>query len=442
MRTRRHRPDTARRARDSSNDSVPIRRGDWCGRLGHGAGDGGGAGRTERDAVGAQPEHATRIASSRDNPRLAGVRLAPEIIVTSDLARAARADMLLIAVPAQHLRGAVNMLASHLEKPVPIIACAKGIEHGTHKFMTDVIAEAAPHAQPAILSGPSFADDVARGLPTAVTLAAKDDALASAWYRRWARPTFRPYHTTDVRGVEIGGAAKNVLAIAVGIAVGRKLGASAQAALTTRGFAELTRLGRALGARSETLTGLSGLGDLILTCSSPQSRNFALGLALGRGEQPPARQACRRRVHRAGADRARSFAQHRDAGIGSGRVDPERPEHDRRRDLGADDATLQGRGMNDGVLAGEIRTIGVVLGSAGGERRQGRSLDRRAQLHRAPESRRHEEGRQGVLLSFQRGQGDRRHRGDCQGSLPRSDRQDGKIRLRRHQGRQAVEEVR
>jgi glycerol-3-phosphate dehydrogenase (NAD(P)+) len=233
-------------------------------------------------------EHAARIASTRANPRLPGVRLAPEIVVTSELAVTARADALLIATPAQHLRGAINMLASHLTKPVPIIACAKGIEHGTHKFMTDVIAEAAPHAQPAILSGPSFADDVARGLPTAVTLAAKDEALAGALVQALGSPTFRPYHCTDIRGVEIGGAAKNVLAIAVGIAVGRKLGASAQAALTTRGFAELTRLGRALGARSETLTGLSGLGDLILTCSSPQSRNFALGLALGRGEQPPA----------------------------------------------------------------------------------------------------------------------------------------------------------
>lgn len=233
-------------------------------------------------------EHATRIASTRDNPRLPGVRIAAEIVVTSDLALAARADMLLIATPAQHLRGAANMLASHVTKAVPIVACAKGIEHGTHKFMTDVIAEAAPGAQPAILSGPSFADDVARGLPTAVTLAAKDEALASSLVQALGSATFRPYHTTDIRGVEIGGAAKNVLAIAVGIAVGRKLGASAQAALTTRGFAELTRLGRALGARRETLTGLSGLGDLILTCASPQSRNFALGLALGRGDQPPA----------------------------------------------------------------------------------------------------------------------------------------------------------
>jgi glycerol-3-phosphate dehydrogenase (NAD(P)+) len=137
------------------------------------------------------------------------------------------------------------------------------------------------------LSGPGFAEDVARGLPTAVTLAAKDEKLASALVQALGSSTFRPYHSTDIRGVEIGGAAKNVLAIAAGVAVGRKLGASALAALTTRGFSELVRLGHASGARSETMAGLSGLGDLILTCSNPQSRNFALGIALGRGEAPP-----------------------------------------------------------------------------------------------------------------------------------------------------------
>jgi glycerol-3-phosphate dehydrogenase (NAD(P)+) len=152
--------------------------------------------------------------------------------------------------------------------------------------MTEVIAEAAPEAVPAILSGPSFAADVARGLPTAVTLAAKDETLASELVQALGSSTFRPYHTTDVRGVEIGGAAKNVLAIAAGIVEGRKLGASALAALTTRGFSELARLGRACGARRETLAGLSGLGDLILSCSSLQSRNFAFGIALGRGEPP------------------------------------------------------------------------------------------------------------------------------------------------------------
>ena len=230
---------------------------------------------------------ATQIANLRANPKLPGVTLPASIAVTHDLAAAAGADIILIATPAQHLREAVGALAPHLCNSAPLVACAKGIERGTHKFMTEVIAETMPEAQPAILSGPSFADDVARGLPTAITLAASDERLASSLVQALGSPTFRPYHTTDVRGVEIGGAAKNVLAIAAGIVVGRQLGASAQAALTTRGFSELSRLGRACGARMETLTGLSGLGDLILTCASPQSRNFALGLALGRGEAPP-----------------------------------------------------------------------------------------------------------------------------------------------------------
>jgi glycerol-3-phosphate dehydrogenase (NAD(P)+) len=233
------------------------------------------------------PERAAEIAATRTNPKLSGARLDPSIGVTDDLASAARADIILIATPAQNLREAVTALAPHLAKATPVIACAKGIERGTHKFMTEVIAEAAIDARPAILSGPSFAEDVARGLPTAVTLAARDEKLASALVQSLGSSTFRPYHTTDVRGVEIGGAAKNVLAIAAGIVVGKRFGASAQAALTTRGFSELVRLGRACGARSETMAGLSGLGDLILSCGSPQSRNFALGVALGRGERPP-----------------------------------------------------------------------------------------------------------------------------------------------------------
>jgi glycerol-3-phosphate dehydrogenase (NAD(P)+) len=230
---------------------------------------------------------AAEIAATRTNPKLSGIRLDASIGVTHDIAVAATADIILMATPAQNLREAMTALAPHLGKATPVIACAKGIERGTHKFMTEVIAETAPDAIPAILSGPSFAEDVARGLPTAVTLAAKDEALASALVQALGSSTFRPYHTTDVRGVEIGGAAKNVLAIAAGIVVAKKFGASALAALTTRGFSELVRLGRACGARSETMAGLSGLGDLILTCSSPQSRNFALGMALGRGEQRP-----------------------------------------------------------------------------------------------------------------------------------------------------------
>ena len=249
----------------------------------------GVAARAGRDVVlyARSPERAAQIAATRSNPRLSGVMLDARIKVTSDLAVAAATDIVLIATPAQNLRAAVVALAPHLAKATPVIACAKGIERGTYKFMTEVIAEIAPDARPAILSGPSFAEDVARGLPTAVTLAAKDETLASALVQALGSSTFRPYHTTDVRGVEIGGAAKNVLAIAAGIVVGRKLGASALAALTTRGFTELARLGRACGARGETLSGLSGLGDLILTCSSPQSRNLALGIALGRGEPPP-----------------------------------------------------------------------------------------------------------------------------------------------------------
>lgn len=232
------------------------------------------------------PESAAQMKSARINPRLPGVRVDERIEISGDIAEAARANIVLIATPAQQLREAVSALAPHLRKATPVIATAKGIERGTHLFMTEVIAEAAPDATPAILSGPSFADDVARGLPTAVTLAARDDKLAAALVQALGSSTFRPYHTTDIRGVEIGGAAKNVLAIAAGIVAGRKLGASALAALTTRGFSELARLGRACGARGETLAGLSGLGDLVLTCSSPQSRNFALGIALGRGEQP------------------------------------------------------------------------------------------------------------------------------------------------------------
>jgi glycerol-3-phosphate dehydrogenase (NAD(P)+) len=223
---------------------------------------------------------ATRVA-----PRLPGVLLDERIAATGAVADVAQADAVLLAVPAQHLRVAATALAAHVGN-VPVVACAKGIERGTRRFMTEVIAETLPGAVPAILSGPSFAADVARGLPTAVTLAAKDAGLAERLAQALGSAAFRPYHSTDVRGVEIGGAAKNVLAIAAGIVAGRGLGASAAAALTTRGFAELFRFGRAFGARPETLTGLSGLGDLLLTASTPQSRNFSFGVALGKGEKP------------------------------------------------------------------------------------------------------------------------------------------------------------
>jgi glycerol-3-phosphate dehydrogenase (NAD(P)+) len=221
------------------------------------------------------------MAAARESRRLPGVTIDERVAIAALTERRPEADAILVAVPAQALRGTVSTLAGTIAAPV--VACAKGIERTTRRFMTEIIAECLPGSVPAILSGPSFAADVARGLPTAVTLAAADEAMAKLLARSLGSPAFRPYHSTDVRGVEIGGAAKNVLAIAAGIVAGRKLGASAVAALTTRGFAELMRFGRAYGAQPETLTGLSGLGDLILTCTSPQSRNFSLGLALGQG---------------------------------------------------------------------------------------------------------------------------------------------------------------
>lgn len=229
---------------------------------------------------------AEQMSRTRENPKLPGIQLETSVTITADLAHAGQADAVLLVTPAQNLRQAASALAPHLARKTPVIVCAKGIERGTHKFMTEIVAEVAPRAAPAILSGPSFDVDVARGLPTAVTLATADEQLAKSLVQALGSATFRPYHSSDVRGVEIGGAAKNVLAIAAGIVAGRKLGASALAALTTRGFAELMRLGLACGARPETIAGLSGLGDLLLSCSTAQSRNFSLGLALGRGETP------------------------------------------------------------------------------------------------------------------------------------------------------------
>ncbi len=235
----------------------------------------------EHDAANAE-----NLKSKRESLYLPGVRVDDAIAIAVDLADAVRAQAILLVVPAQAVRSTANALSPLLAANTPVIVCAKGIERGTKKFMTEVISECAPHTEPAILSGPSFAADVARGLPTAVTLAANDGELAGALARAIGSAGFRPYHSADVRGVEIGGAAKNVLAIAAGIVAGRALGASAAAALTTRGFAELARFGRAYGAKAETMRGLSGLGDLLLTCSSPQSRNFSFGAALGRGQKP------------------------------------------------------------------------------------------------------------------------------------------------------------
>jgi glycerol-3-phosphate dehydrogenase (NAD(P)+) len=228
---------------------------------------------------------AARLARTRESPHLPGLPLEECVTVTADPGAAADADAILLVVPAQALRDVATALSSAVKPATPVISCAKGIERSTGAFMTEVIAACMPQAKPAVLSGPGFAADVMRGLPTAVTLAAADTDLAAALAQALGSATFRPYHTTDVRGVEIGGAAKNVLAIAAGIVAGRGLGASAGAALVTRGFAELMRFGRACGAQPETLVGLSGLGDLVLSCSSPQSRNFALGVGLGEGQR-------------------------------------------------------------------------------------------------------------------------------------------------------------
>ena len=230
--------------------------------------------------------NAAALKTKRESRFLPGVRIDDGIVLAGKLAEAADADALLLVVPAQAVRAVAKMLAPLLAARTPVIVCAKGIERGTKSFMSEVIEESAPGAVPAILSGPSFAADVARGLPTAVTLASHDAKLAGELAKAVGSATFRPYHSSDVRGVEIGGATKNVLAIAAGVVTGRGLGASALAALTTRGFAELVRFGKAYGAKPETMTGLSGLGDLLLTCSSPQSRNFSFGVNLGRGSKP------------------------------------------------------------------------------------------------------------------------------------------------------------
>lgn len=227
------------------------------------------------------------MVQTRENQkRLPGVKLHERVTPVTSLAEAADARALLLATPAQTVRGMAEALALVIKDGVPVIITAKGIERESALFLSDVVRDVLPGALPAILSGPSFANDVARGLPTAVVLAAPDDHVAQILAHALSSPRFRVYHGTDLRGVEIGGAAKNVLAIAAGIVEGRGLGESAKAALTARGFAELQRFAAAYGGRPETLMGLSGLGDLILTCGSAKSRNFAFGFDLGRGLPP------------------------------------------------------------------------------------------------------------------------------------------------------------
>ena len=235
-----------------------------------------------RDVLHVREMHETR----ENRRRLPGVALAANVTPSANLLALSSAQLVLLAVPAQAFRGLLESVALVLRPGVPLVICAKGIERGTGVFLSDIVADILPQNPVAVLSGPSFAQDLAKSLPTAVTLATHHAATLDMVLAALAAPYFRMYHSTDVRGVEIGGAAKNTIAIACGIAAGKQLGASAQAALVARGFAELARFGRAYGARAETLMGLSGLGDLVLTCNSAQSRNFAFGWALGSGQVP------------------------------------------------------------------------------------------------------------------------------------------------------------
>ncbi|WP_188053257.1 NAD(P)H-dependent glycerol-3-phosphate dehydrogenase [Sphingosinithalassobacter sp. CS137] len=224
---------------------------------------------------------------------LPGIPLSPNVSATQELGDLADADPILVVTPAQHMRAVLRELPGRGQ---PLILCSKGIEAGSHQFLHHVAAEEVPGSRIAVLSGPTFAHEVASGLPTAVTLAADPIDCANELAGVIARPSFRPYVSSDVVGAEIGGAVKNVLAIACGVVEGAGLGQNARAAVIARGFAEMTRFGVARGARVETLAGLCGLGDLVLTCSSTSSRNYSLGVGLGRGQSAQSLLADRKTV--------------------------------------------------------------------------------------------------------------------------------------------------
>ncbi len=227
------------------------------------------------------------INSRHVNPDyLPGIKLDRAIHATDDFAEAADVDAVLLATPAQFARAAVEAIVPHLAKTTPLVICAKGIEQATGQLLSETVDEVAPKSATAVLSGPTFAGEVARGLPTAVTLACKDLKLANALIAALGTPTFRPYASRDVVGAQIGGALKNVVAIACGIVDGRGLGQNARAATIARGLAEMARFADALDVEPLTLMGLSGLGDLTLTCTSEASRNYTVGKALGEGASP------------------------------------------------------------------------------------------------------------------------------------------------------------
>ena len=241
-----------------------------------------------------EDEVVSAVNKIHENPLfLKGLKLSPSIRATNNFSDLSTADLWLVVTPAQHMRAILGRLPC---KGKPLVLCSKGIEEGSGLMLHEVAREACPDSQVAVLSGPTFAHEVAAGLPTAVTVACEDEELGEQIRKRLAIPTFRTYWTDDVAGAEIGGAVKNVLAIACGVVEGRRLGLNARAALIARGFAEMTRFGLALGARRETLAGLSGLGDLVLTCSSTSSRNFSLGKAIGEGQSPAELMADRRTV--------------------------------------------------------------------------------------------------------------------------------------------------
>ena len=241
-----------------------------------------------------EDEVVSAVNKIHENPLfLKGLKLSPSIQATSNFSDLSAADLWLVVTPAQHMRAILGRLPCTGK---PLVLCSKGIEEGSGLMLHEVAKQACPNSQVAVLSGPTFAHEVAAGLPTAVTVACEDEQLGEQIRQRLAIPTFRTYWTDDVAGAEVGGAVKNVLAIACGVVEGRKLGLNARSALIARGFAEMTRFGLALGARRETLAGLSGLGDLVLTCSSTSSRNFSLGKAIGEGQSPAELMADRRTV--------------------------------------------------------------------------------------------------------------------------------------------------
>tara|TARA_B100000676_G_scaffold277523_1_gene299255 strand:- start:4034 stop:5032 length:999 start_codon:yes stop_codon:yes gene_type:complete len=256
-----------------------------------------------------EPEVVESINAGLGNPIfLPNTEIEPDIVATGDLTTAtANSDAILLVVPAQFLRGVIENLTASLRPGTPLVICSKGVEQGTCSLMTEVVAESMGNQPIAVLSGPTFAREVAAGLPTAVTLACEDERVGQRLITTLGSKRFRPYYSNDTIGAEIGGAVKNVLAIACGIVTGKKFGDNARAALITRGLAEMVRLGFAKGAKFETMMGLSGLGDLTLTCNGTQSRNMSLGIALGEGRSLSAILAERRSVAE-GVDSSRSMS--------------------------------------------------------------------------------------------------------------------------------------